>query len=173
MLFSAALTVLVQCSFAADVVQIRKVNRVPFYSNGKRIEAVWKNADTVTGLVNPKNAIVEFSPTKAQMLYDENNLYVSMIANYHPPFRAPRNPDASLWGDNNFELFLMADGAPEYFQIAVSENGGLYRAIGKNKMPLVMKHWVFTEKKTVSVDGKSDDSAFHLEMEAGRAEDPF
>ena len=147
MLFSAALTVLVQCSFAADIVKIRKADKVPFYSNGKRIEAVWKNADTVTGLVNPKNAIVEFSPTKAQMLYDENNLYVSMIANYHPPFRAPRNPDASLWGDNNFELFLMADGAQEYFQIAVSENGGLYRAIGKNKMPLVMKHWVFTEKK--------------------------
>ena len=81
MLFSAVLTVLVQCSFAADVVQIRKADKVPFYSNGKRIEAVWKNADTVTGLVNPKNAIVEFSPTKAQMLYDENNLYVSMIAN--------------------------------------------------------------------------------------------
>ena len=54
MLFSAALTVLVQCSFAADVVQIRKVNRVPFYSNGKRIEAVWKNTSVKPSETTPQ-----------------------------------------------------------------------------------------------------------------------
>ena len=70
---------LLTAAFAAETLpQIRKTVQIPFYSNGKRIEAVWKQADTLTGFVNPLKASVEPFTTRAQMLYDDNNLYLSL-----------------------------------------------------------------------------------------------
>lgn len=129
---------LLTAAFAAETLpQIRKTVQIPFYSNGKRIEAVWKQADTLTGFVNPLKASVEPFTTRAQMLYDDNNLYLSLGGWSRPAWKADRNIKRSLFKDNNFEFFIQPDPAKNvYYQIAVSENGQLHTGVNRNKTEL-------------------------------------
>ena len=139
-------------SAAEALPQIRKTAQIPFNGNGTRIEAVWNKADTLTGFVNPQAASVEPFATRAQMLYDNNNLYVSLCGTSHPGWKADRTVQRNLFKDNNFEFFIQPNpSASTYYQIAVSENGQLYTGINRNQaeLPGIKKtivsakgHWV-------------------------------
>jgi len=124
-------------SAAESLPTIRKTAQTPFYSNGTRVEAVWNKADTLTGFVNPQAASVEPFATRAQMLYDDNNLYVSLCGTSHPGWKADRAVQRNLFKDNNFEFFIQPNpSANTYCQIAVSENGQLYTGANRNQAEL-------------------------------------
>ncbi len=126
-----------QLSAAESGPQIRRTAQKPFYSNGKRVEKLWQKADTLTGFVIPKSASVEPFATRVQMLYDSQNLYVSLCGIYNPAWKSDRKITRSLFTDNNFEFFIQPDPAlPKYYQIAVSENGQIYTGVNRNKMEI-------------------------------------
>ena len=135
---------------AAEIVpQIRKTDRKPFYGNGKRNEEVWwQKTDALTGFVQPQKASVEPFWSEAQLLFDDSNLYASFCGRFDPVLKADRNVKRGLFSDNHFELFIQPDPASgTYYQIAVSEAGLLYTAIGRAKTDLPgIKHKVYTGK---------------------------
>ncbi len=134
---AAAFLLAAAISAAESLPQIRKTAQIPFNSNGKRVEAVWNKADTLTGFVNPLKASVEPFATRAQMLYDDNNLYVSLCGTFHPGWKSDSSVQRSLFKDNNFEFFIQPNpSAGTYYQIAVSENGQLYTGVNRNQTEL-------------------------------------
>ena len=145
-LAAALLQIPAICSDA--MMQIRKTPVVPFTAKGAADPAVWaRYADRIGRLVNPKNTGAEFSPTSAQMLYDDTNLYISLRAGFKPEFRSDRTVKRSLFADNNFEIFLKADHSNQYYQIAVSESGLLFTAAGRTAQALPgIRKYVFSEK---------------------------
>ena len=132
---------------AADLPAIRRTAASPFSAAGIRIEKVWKNADTFTGLVNAKTSGVELCSSRIQALYDENNLYLSLTGTFRKGFRSDRSKERKLFSDNNFEIFLKPEAAEKYSHIAVSESGLLYTGIGRNagNIPGIRKY-VFSGK---------------------------
>ncbi len=150
-LFAVAALLLIAGVLNADdsVLQIRKTAQKPFYANGKRVEAVWNKADTLTGLVNPQQGSVEPFRTRAQMLYDNDNLYVSLQAEFRADFRSDRTAKYSLWSDNNFEFFIQPDPAVNnYYHIAASEGNHIYTGVMRTKSDLPgIKHSVISGKE--------------------------
>ena len=123
--------------FAEVLPQIRRTTQKPFLRNGTRVEAIWNHADTLSGFIIPGKASVEPFTTRAQMLYDSNNLYVSLCGTYNPVWKSNRSLKRSLLSDNNFEFFIQPDPSQrKYYQIAVSENGLIYTGIGRNRIHL-------------------------------------
>ena len=74
-----ALSLAVVCSvLSAAIPEIRYTTAAPFDAEGKRVESVWKKADTCVRFVTVKTMDVAIDQSEAQLLFDDKNLYVSM-----------------------------------------------------------------------------------------------
>ena len=133
---------------AGELPQIRKAPSAPFNAKGVDAKGVmWNHADRIGGFIVPQKCGVELCPSTAQMLYDKDNLYISLRGGFIPEFRADRTVKRGLFSDNNFEIFLKAEKSDNYYHIAVSEGKELYTGIARVKQNLPgIRHYVFTEK---------------------------
>ena len=134
--------------FAEELPLIRKAPSVPFNAKGEDVKGVMRtHADRIGGFVDPHKGQVELCPSMAQMLYDDDNLYISLQGKFRPEFRSDRTVKRDLFSDNNFEIFLKAEKSDQYCHLAVSEGGLLHARIGKTSQELPgVRHYVFTEK---------------------------
>ena len=90
-----------------ELPEIRKTPSAPFNAQGVDANGVMgKYADRLGGFVNPVKHGVELCPSTAQMLYDDNNLYISLRGDFRPEFRSDRSVKREMFSDNNFEIFL-------------------------------------------------------------------
>ena len=130
----------------AEPPQIRKVPSAPFNAEGMDAEGMMSShADRICGFVAPDTVGVELCPSTAQMLYDNENLYISLRGDFRPDFRSDRSVKRGLFSDNNFEVFLKSETSDNYYQIAISEGGLLYTGVGRTKQELPgIRKFVFT-----------------------------
>ena len=110
-------------------VAIRYTDSAPF-KDGKRVEAAWAKADTMTRFVTCRSLDVALDQSEVQALFDEKNLYVSAKGRFDPK---QRNDDASLglFGGDNFELFVKTEGASAYRQVCAGVKEQVYTGIGR------------------------------------------
>ncbi len=118
-----ALVALVMANLAEAAPEIRRTPVKPFTASGGRMEAAWKKADTLCYLVNQKIKAVEPFTTKAQMLYDSTNLYVSVTGSFHTPWKAGSNVKRAIDQDNFVTFAIQPD--KKAFAITVAESGEL------------------------------------------------
>ena len=66
--------------FAAqdELPKIRRTDKVPFNNKGQILPALWKKADTLGRFSIPGQATVAVNQTEVQLLYDKENLYISI-----------------------------------------------------------------------------------------------
>ena len=127
----------------AELPQIRKVSSAPFNAEGAVVNDIMSShADRICGFVVSNTVGVELCPSTAQMLYDNENLYISLRGDFRQEFRSDRSMKRSLFSDNNFEVFLKSETSDRYYQIAISEGGLLYTGIGRTKqeIPGILKY---------------------------------
>ena len=110
---------------AADLPRIQKISARPF-ADGKAVEAVWQQADVLTGFITPESLDVALDQTEARFLYDDQFLYASVICHFDVRYEQ-RLADARLFRDNNIQLFFSADRQKgDFRQFAFSEGGLVY-----------------------------------------------
>ena len=115
----------------ADMPEIRFASQAPF-KDGKRVEAVWKAADTLTRFVIPKNLDVATYETEAQLLFDDKNLYVTFKGFVDPKVPVRDKPEHGVEGSNNFEIFLQGDPSKlSYLHVIADEFARIHTDINK------------------------------------------
>ncbi|MDD4019559.1 MAG: hypothetical protein PHV28_16640 [Kiritimatiellae bacterium] len=104
---------------------VRYTGAEPF-KDGKRVEAVWKNADRMTRFTTAATFDIAIDQSEAQALFDEKNIYISLKGFYDP--RALDGADmAAVKKRNRFECFIQPDPAkPHFVQVMIAGNGDLY-----------------------------------------------
>ena len=117
---SAILTVFSFAVFASGVPEIRYTAERPFAADGGRIEAVWKKADVCTRFLEVIKNDVAVDQTEARLLFDDENLYVTMKGWFDPAYDRGR-PGSSE--ENNFEVFVRPVGESSYLQVIAKEFG--------------------------------------------------
>ncbi len=129
-----------------ELPQIHKVSSAPFNAEGADVNGIMSShADRICGFVAPNTVGVELCPSSAQMLYDNENLYISLRGDFRQEFRSDRSLKRSLFSDNNFEVFLKSETSDNYYQIAISEGGLLYTGVGRTKQEIPgIRNYVFT-----------------------------
>ena len=114
----------------ADIPQIRFTSAVPFDAEGKRVESVWKTADTCIRFVTAKTMDVAIDQSEAQILFDDTNLYASLTGFFNPEFERGDRKN-SMGNSNNFEFMVKPEGG-SIFHVIVDEFGRTYFAKDKN-----------------------------------------
>ena len=116
----------------ADVPQIRYTSAAPFDADGKRVEEVWKKADTCIRFVEVNTMDVALDQSEAQLLFDDSNIYASLVGFYDAKIeKGDRTKIRSA--SNNFEL-LVKIGAGASFHAIADEFGRTYFAKDKNEL---------------------------------------
>ena len=119
-------------SLSAAVPEIRFAGAAPFDAAGKRVESVWKNADTCVRFIEVRTMDVALDQSEAQLLFDDKNLYVSMTGFYDPKFKRGSR-EKPLFNSNHFEFLVKPEGGAS-FHAAVDEFGRTYFARDKSEL---------------------------------------
>ena len=128
-----ALSLAVVCSvLSAAIPEIRYTTAAPFDAEGKRVESVWKKADTCVRFVTVKTMDVAIDQSEAQLLFDDKNLYVSMTGFFDPRYECSDRKN-SMGSSNNFELLVKPEGG-SIFHVIVDEFGRTYFAKDKSEV---------------------------------------
>jgi len=104
----------------------RFTNKVPF-QNGKKVAELWRKTDILTRFVTVVQYDVANFQSEIQGMYDNNNLYITVRGSFNPK-HVQSFPEKSLFGNNNFEIFIQPDSDGPYIQVAVDDNGRVYTA---------------------------------------------
>ncbi len=127
-----ALAAAAVCSaLSAAVPQIRYTSAAPFDAAGKRVESVWKKADTCIRFIEVIKMNVALDQSEAQLLFDDKNLYASLTGFFDPKF-ARGDRKNSISKSNNFEFLVKPEGGFE-FHAMVDDFGRTYFAVNKGE----------------------------------------
>ncbi|MBP5182837.1 MAG: hypothetical protein J6331_07420 [Lentisphaeria bacterium] len=120
--------------FAAEeeLPKIRRTEKVPFNSKGQILPALGKKADTFVRFSIPGQATVAVNQTEVQLLYDKENLYISIRGKRVPEWdKSKEIPNPGLWKGNNFEIFFKEEGSSAgHFHIAIARKAETYLCKG-------------------------------------------
>ena len=119
------------CTADAEPVAIRHTEKAPF-ADGKRVEAVWKAADTMTRFVTCRSLDVALDQSEVQALFDAKNLYVS-AKGFFDPKQLNDDRTLSLFGGDNFEIFVQAEGMATYRQVCAGVKEQVYAGVGRSE----------------------------------------
>ena len=112
---------MVAATLSAEVPQIRYTDDAPFDSAGKRVESVWKKADTCIRFVEVNTMDVAIDQSEAQFLFDGKNIYASLTGFYSAKIEKG-DRSKTIGNVNNFELLVkIGDGSS--FHAMVDEFG--------------------------------------------------
>ena len=117
----------------ADVPNIRFTAEAPFDADGRRVESVWKGADTCVRFVKVVTMDAAIDQSEAQLLFDDRNLYVSLTGFFNPKYARGLGKDKSQGAVNNFEFLIRPDGMGEV-HVIVDEFARLYVARNKSQV---------------------------------------
>ena len=113
--------VAVSSALSAAVPAIRHTDAAPFDAAGKRVESVWKKADTCIRFVEVNTMDVALDQSEAQFLFDDKNIYASLTGFYSAKIEKG-DRSKTIGGVNNFELLVkIGDGSS--FHAIVDEFG--------------------------------------------------
>ena len=99
-------------TIASSASEIRFTADVPFGDDGRRIETVWKKADTCVRFVTVNTADVALYQSEAQLLFDDRNVYVSLTGFFDKEFECS-DRNKPLDESNNFEFMIKPEGGSE------------------------------------------------------------
>ncbi|MBO4304025.1 MAG: hypothetical protein J6A21_05520, partial [Lentisphaeria bacterium] len=96
------------------------------------LPALWKKADTFVRFSIPGQATVAVNQTEVQLLYDKENLYISIRGKRVPEWdKSKEIPNPGLWKGNNFEIFFKEEGSSAgHFHIAIARKAETYLCKG-------------------------------------------
>jgi hypothetical protein len=125
------------------VVECFKTSQPPII-DGRLTDASWKHAGRIGRFIWANGIDEPFAPTKAFLLWDEDNLYLALKC-YEPRMDKIRisrtNRDSEVWEDDVVEIFIDTDpDTPEYYHIAVNPIGTLFDQITSQK-PRKVSEW--------------------------------
>ncbi len=107
----------------------------PPFVEGQRVEELWAKADGLFRFIIPAQATPAFFQSEAAILFDDENLYIS-IKGLHQQAVAD-NVERTVFGDNNFEIFLQPEvDSDKYYQIVVSAAGKIYTGQKRSRQEL-------------------------------------
>ncbi len=118
--------------FAAEEVlpEIKLTEKNPFNKRGWIESKLWNKADILGRFSIPGKAVVAINQTEIRMLYDKNNLYMTILGKRQPEWdRSKEIPNPGLWKGNNYEIF---------FKEANSSAGRIHIAIARKETPYLM-----------------------------------
>jgi len=92
--------------------------------DGKLDERAWKNASFTENFVIFHNGANSTYETKAQMLWDNDNLYVAFTVEDTDVWATMKNHDDQLWNEETVEIFIDPDGnGSNYLDLKVNPLG--------------------------------------------------
>jgi hypothetical protein len=133
----------------------------PITLDGKLDEGDWKEAEATASFVNTMNGDIGSFEAKAQVLYDDKNIYVGFVV-ADDYLKAPfQNQDDHLWENDTVEVMVDPDGdTKNYFEIQVSPRNVSFDTryeSPRKPRPFGDMAWSSQVRAGVSVDGTIDD----------------
>lgn len=130
----------------------------PITIDGKADEAAWKKANKSPAFVDAEGSPKTGKETRAQLLYDDTNLYVFLTAADDDVFSQYKNKDDPMWKEDVLELFIDADrNRRGYVELQVNPNNAHFDAwfATTRAKPGDVK-WTANMKSAVVVHGSAD-----------------
>jgi hypothetical protein len=130
----------------------------PIVIDGKADDAAWKKAPKSPAFVDAEGSPKTGKETRAQLLYDDTNLYVFLTAADDDVFSQYKKQDDPMWKEDVLELFIDADGNRRgYVELQVNPNNAHFDAwfATTRAKPGDVK-WSANMKSAVVVHGSAD-----------------
>ena len=138
--------------FAASTpVTIRQTENKPFDAKGRPVASVWKNAHLLTGFSIPGKAKMAIYQSEAKMLFDKDNLYITLERYFEPKTEYKPGKKTSPFAMSNVEVFIRPDlSTQEFFQICAAPGCDTFTAASFRPAPIEGLK-VYTYKKNYRV----------------------
>lgn len=137
----------------------------PIVIDGRMDEAAWSEAEPISTFYPflSVDDAAKLAPTEARLLWDADNLYVSIVCTDRDIWSYSNESDSDLWLGDVGEFFVKPDGDKlAYYEFVVAPNGTLFdarypsRGAGGHHR---FKTWRSGARVATSVDGSDGDQS--------------